>query len=339
MIEQLLANPFAGDRTRHPDMHLIHVDEICGLFKLAGLPGDDVNKKVFPLSLEGKELTWYRLCDDIGSWSWNRLKMEFHQKFYPMHIVHRDRNFIYNLWPREGECIALAWGRLKSMLYSCPNHELSREIIIQIFYAWLSRDDQSMLDTSCTGSFMKKTIEFRWHLLERIKYNSEDWELDEGKESGINLKFDCDKSFMDTDAFRDFSTKYGLDSEIVASFCESFATHVDLPKDKWFKYHPPIEVKVVEPIKVEEETITYNVDPIVPTAYIEKPPFPVRIKDHAKASTVVRKSNTRTPTPPEQIKVKPSIAMVKDLLVDNIDEHVIYFCGEAARIAKPGIKI
>ena len=38
---------------------------------------------------------------------------------------------------------------------------------------------------------MKKTIEFKWDLLERIKRNSEDWELNEGKESGINLKFDC----------------------------------------------------------------------------------------------------------------------------------------------------
>src|SRR6266496_1499350 len=103
---------------------------------------------------------------------------------------------------------------------------------------------------------------------------------------------------MNTDGFQKFSTKYGLDSELVASFCESFATHVDLPKDKWFKYHPPIEVKVVEPIKVEEEIITYNVDPIVPTAYIEKSPFPIRIKDHAKASAVVRKSYTITPTPP-----------------------------------------
>ena len=106
-----------------------------------------------------------------------------------------------------------------------------------------------MLDTSCTGSFMKKTIEFRWDLLERVKHNSEDWEIDEGKELGINLKFDCVKSSMDTDAFRDFSTKYGLDSEIVASFYESFATYVDLPKDKWFKYHPPIEVQIVEPIE------------------------------------------------------------------------------------------
>ena len=31
-------------------------------------------------------------------------------------------------------------------------------------------------------------------------------------------KFDCVKSFMDTDAFRGFSAKYGLDSEIVATF-------------------------------------------------------------------------------------------------------------------------
>ena len=105
---------------------------------------------------------------------------------------------------------------------------------------------------------MKKTIEFWWDLLERIKRNSEDWELDEGKVSGIKLKYDCVKSFMNTDAFQKFSTKYGLDSKIVASFCESFATHVDLPKEKWFKYNPPTEVKVVSPIIGEEKTITYT---------------------------------------------------------------------------------
>src|SRR3954468_10351006 len=94
-------------------------------------------------------------------------------------------------------------------------------MIIQKIYARLSRNNQSMLDTSCTGSFMMKTIEFRWDLLERIKRNSEDWELDEGKESVLTPKFDYVKSFMDTDVFHEFSTKYGLDSEIVASFCES----------------------------------------------------------------------------------------------------------------------
>src|SRR5215216_1701120 len=61
MIEQLLANPYAGDGTEHLDMHLIYVEQICGLFK-------------------GKTLAWYRLCNDIESWTWNRLKLEFHQK-------------------------------------------------------------------------------------------------------------------------------------------------------------------------------------------------------------------------------------------------------------------
>ncbi|KAI5021802.1 hypothetical protein ZWY2020_058532 [Hordeum vulgare] len=42
-----------------------------------------------------------------------------------------------------------------------------------------------MLDTSCTGSFMKRDIDFKWSLLERIKRNSEDWELEEVKESDI----------------------------------------------------------------------------------------------------------------------------------------------------------
>src|SRR4051812_6402678 len=223
------------------------------------------------------------------------------------------------------------------MLYSCPNHDLSREIIMQSFYARLSHNNQTMLDTSCAGSFMMKTIEFKRNLLDRIKCNSEDWDLDEGKESGMTPKFDCVKSFMDTVVFHKFSTKYGLVSEIVASFCESFATYVDLSKEKWFKYHPPIEVKVAAPTKVEEKTITYN-DPVVPTSYVEKPPFPVRIKDHAKASTVVCKSNIITYTPPEQVKVEPNIAIVKDLLADNIDGHVIQFCGEIARIAKPCVK-
>ena len=80
MIEKLLANPITGDGPLHPDLHLIYVDEVCGLFKLAGMPDDVVKKKVFPLSLKGDAFTWYRLCSDIESWNWNRLKLEFHQK-------------------------------------------------------------------------------------------------------------------------------------------------------------------------------------------------------------------------------------------------------------------
>ena len=39
MIEKLLANPYAGDGTLHPNLHLIYVDEVCGLFKLKAYHG------------------------------------------------------------------------------------------------------------------------------------------------------------------------------------------------------------------------------------------------------------------------------------------------------------
>ena len=54
MIEKLLANPFTGDGTLHPDLHLIYVDEVCGLFKLAGMLEDVIKKKVFPFIFDGK---------------------------------------------------------------------------------------------------------------------------------------------------------------------------------------------------------------------------------------------------------------------------------------------
>ena len=70
MIEQLLANTYAGDGTEHPDMHLVYVEQICELFKLVGMPEDAIKKKFFPLSLKGKVLKWFRLCDDTRSWNY-----------------------------------------------------------------------------------------------------------------------------------------------------------------------------------------------------------------------------------------------------------------------------
>ena len=54
---------------------------------------------------------------------------------------------------------------------------------------------------------------------------------------------------------------------------------------------------------------------------------------------MVNKSYIRTPKPDEQIKVEPSISMVKDLLDDVLDGHVICFYGETTNIARPDTNI
>jgi hypothetical protein len=53
---------------------------------------------------------------------------------------------IYNFHPHDGESIAQAWGRLKSLTFKCPIHELPHNIVINNFYARLSGHYKDYLD-------------------------------------------------------------------------------------------------------------------------------------------------------------------------------------------------
>lgn len=55
---------------------------------------------------------------------------------------------------------------------------------------------------------------------EALRHFSEPKRQVMGEELAKLVEFNCVKSCMKTNAFHKFSTKYGLNSEIVASFCE-----------------------------------------------------------------------------------------------------------------------
>ena len=48
-------------------------------------------------------MDWYMLLDNSHLMDWKELMSLFYSKFYPLHEIHQDRNYIYNFWPREGE--------------------------------------------------------------------------------------------------------------------------------------------------------------------------------------------------------------------------------------------
>ncbi|KAK1605398.1 hypothetical protein QYE76_029071 [Lolium multiflorum] len=151
-----------------------------GAVPCAGISMDEVKKKLFSMSLSGKAAHWYKLLKDGRSLDWKDIMPLFCSKFYPPSEIHKDRNHIYNFWPHDGESIAQAWERLKSLMLKCPNHELPGNIIIDNFYARLSFQDKTLLDTTCSGSFTRNKEEFKRDLLDRIKENAEDWENDKG---------------------------------------------------------------------------------------------------------------------------------------------------------------
>src|SRR4051812_7896777 len=182
IIEIIRNDCYAGDGTVHPSIHLLKLTELCELFKISGLTIDEVMMKLFALSLKGKALEWYRLQDDSHLKDWEEIQSLFYSKFYPLHEVHENRNYVYSFYAHDGESIDQAWGRLKTLMLKRPNHGFPKDMIITNFYARLSRQDKDLLDSSSMGSFTNEKIDAKWELLERIQRNTEDWEIDKAKE-------------------------------------------------------------------------------------------------------------------------------------------------------------
>src|SRR3954452_7469143 len=72
----------------------------------------------------GRAAEWDKLLRNGRSIGWEEIVPLFYSKFYPPSEIHKDRNQMYNFWPQDGESIAQAWGRLKSLMIKCPIHEL-----------------------------------------------------------------------------------------------------------------------------------------------------------------------------------------------------------------------
>ncbi|KAK1679617.1 hypothetical protein QYE76_040465 [Lolium multiflorum] len=291
---------------------------------------NEVRKKLFTISLSGKAAHWYKLLKNGDSIDWEDIVPLFYSKFYPPSEIHKDRNRIYNFWPHDGESIAQAWGRLKSLMLKCPIHELPGNVIIDNFYARLSFQDKTLLDTSCSGSFTRKNEEFKRDLLDRIQENTEGWENDKDRESGIIYDYKCIEAFMDTDKFRNMSATYGLDSQVVANLYRAFASHYELPKKNFDKYHEPYKDKVDS--SVNKCVVVETVDNVIPEAYIEKTPFPAKMKEYSVISSAVNKSEKKPKEPEEQIKIEPAVAIVKDLVTENVEDGHIIFCEDASNI-------
>ncbi|KAK1609459.1 hypothetical protein QYE76_033132 [Lolium multiflorum] len=291
---------------------------------------NEVRKKLFTISLSGKAAHWYKLLKNGDSIDWEDIVPLFYSKFYPPSEIHKDRNRIYNFWPHDGESIAQAWGRLKSLMLKCPIHELPGNVIIDNFYARLSFQDKTLLDTSCSGSFTRNKEEFKRDLLDRIQENTEGWENDKDRESGIIYDYKCIEAFMDTDKFRNMSATYGLDSQVVANLYKAFASHYELPKKNFDKYHEPYKDKVDS--SVNKCVVIETVDNVIPEAYIEKTPFPAKMKEYSVISSAVNKSEKKPKEPEEQIKIEPVVAIVKDLVTENVEDGHIIFCEDASNI-------
>src|SRR4051812_16191942 len=106
-------------------------------------------------------------------------------------------------------------------------------------------------------------------------------------------------------------------------FCKDFASHIDSSKkreDQWHKSFKelPIDINVA--------------DPILLAVIYEKPPFPTRIKQHSFVTGIINKSERTIDEHEDLIKVKPQVALVKDLVTSDIEDSIIKLCVVSTNI-------
>src|SRR4051812_1250794 len=187
-----------------------------------------------------------------------------------------------------------------------------------------------MLDASSSGVFQTRSMEKKWDLIERIQKNTEDWEIDKGIEPTIDYGHDYIESYVKTDYFNTFCSKISLDSQLMIDFCKNFASHIDSSKEEKAQYHKPFKELHVD-IDVA--------DPIMPAVFYENPPFPTRMREHSFVSGIINKSGRRTDEPEDLIKVDPEVAVVKDLITDDVLDSIIIFCAVSTNIVTAKNKI
>src|SRR3954470_20058090 len=106
-------------------------------------------------------------------------------------------------------------------------------------------------------------------------------------------------------------------------FCKDFASHIDSSMYKESQHHIPFK----------ESPIEINVtDPVLPAVVYEQPPYPSRIKEHSFVTGILNKNGRTTDELEDMIKVKPQVAMVKDLVTSDIEESTISFCAVSTNI-------
>ena len=133
---------------------------------------------------------------------------------------------------------------------------------------------------------------------DRIQENTEAWENDKGRKSGINYDYECIKSFMGTDDFRDISNEFGLDSQSIANCFKAFASYIEIPKN-WNKYHAPYQDVVSHSLVRSTQICTTN--NIVPEPYVEKMPFPSKVKEYSMIISANNKGTMKTVEPDRQL--------------------------------------
>ncbi|KAM1067456.1 hypothetical protein FF1_022698 [Malus domestica] len=148
---------FHGLSMEDPNKHLKEFEVVCSSMTPVTVDGSILKMKAFPFSLMDKAKDWlYELAPGTVT-SWDSMKRAFLEKFFPTSRIILVRKKISGIQQDEGESFPTYYERFKSLVASCPQHQMKEELLLQYFYEGLLPLERQMLDASAGGALVDKT--------------------------------------------------------------------------------------------------------------------------------------------------------------------------------------
>ncbi|CAN6695193.1 unnamed protein product [Malus baccata var. baccata] len=148
---------YHGLSMEDPNKHLKEFEVVCSSMTPVNVDGNILKMKAFPFSLMDKAKDWlYELAPGTVT-SWESMKRAFLEKFFPTSRIILLRKKISGIQQEEGESFPTYYERFKSLVASCPQHQMKEELLLQYFYEGLLPLERQMLDVSAGGALVDKT--------------------------------------------------------------------------------------------------------------------------------------------------------------------------------------
>ncbi|CAN6677808.1 unnamed protein product [Malus baccata var. baccata] len=159
---------YHGLSMEDPNKHLKEFEVVCSSMTPINVDGSILKMKAFPFSLMEKVKDWlYELAPGtVTSW----------EKFFPTSRVILLRKRISGIQQEEGESFPTYYERFKSLVASCPQHQMKEELLLQYFYEGLLPIERQMLDASAGGALVDKTPTAAKTLIANRALNAQQYE-------------------------------------------------------------------------------------------------------------------------------------------------------------------
>ncbi|CAN6542408.1 unnamed protein product [Malus baccata var. baccata] len=158
---------FHGMSMEDPNKHLKEFEVVCSSMTPVNIDGS---------ILKMKAKDWlYELAPGTVT-SWESMKRAFLEKFFPTSRVILLCKRISGIQQNQGESFPTYYGRFKTLVASCPQHQMKEELLLQYFYEWLLPIERQMLDTLAGRALVEKTLMAAKTLIANQALNAQQYE-------------------------------------------------------------------------------------------------------------------------------------------------------------------